>query len=62
MAGNARETALLTLSACEKQGAWSDLALKKNIRKAGSDSRDAALATRLCFGRGFHLLTPNAGR
>ncbi len=50
MAGNARETALLTLSACEKQGAWSDLALKKNIRKAGSDSRDAALATRLCFG------------
>lgn len=50
MAGNARETALLTLSACEKQGAWSDLALKKNIRKAGLDGRDAALATRLCFG------------
>ena len=50
MSGNARETALLTLSACDRQGAWSDLALKKNIRKAGLDSRDAALATRLCFG------------
>lgn len=50
MAENAREVALLTLSACEKQGAWSDLALKKNIRAAGLDSRDAALATRLCFG------------
>ncbi|WP_297717768.1 16S rRNA (cytosine(967)-C(5))-methyltransferase RsmB [Intestinimonas sp.] len=50
MAGNAREVALLTLSACERQGAWSDLSLKKNIRTAGLDSRDAALATRLCFG------------
>ena len=44
MAGvqSAREVALVTLSACEKQGAWSDLALKKNIREAGLDSRDAA--------------------
>lgn len=50
MAGNAREVALLTLSACDRQGAWSDLSLKKNIRAAGLDSRDAALATRLCFG------------
>ncbi|MGN8967396.1 16S rRNA (cytosine(967)-C(5))-methyltransferase RsmB [Intestinimonas sp. HCP28S3_D6] len=50
MAGNAREVALLTLSACDRQGAWSDLSLKKNIRTAGLDSRDAALATRLCFG------------
>ena len=50
MSGNAREVALLTLTACEKQGAWSDLALKKNIRAAGLDSRDAALAARLCFG------------
>ena len=50
MSGNAREVALLTLSACDRQGAWSDLALKKNIRAAGLDSRDAALATRLCFG------------
>lgn len=50
MTGSAREVALVTLSACEKQGAWSDLTLKKNIRAAGLDSRDAALATRLCFG------------
>ena len=49
MAGNAREVALLTLSACEKQGAWSDLALKKNIHSVGLDGRDAALATRLCW-------------
>ena len=50
MKSNAREVALLTLSACEKQGAWSDLALKKNIRDGELDSRDAALATRLSFG------------
>ncbi len=47
---DAREVALLTLVACEKQGAWSDGALKKNIRSAGLDSRDGALATRLCAG------------
>lgn len=50
MTGSAREVALVTLTACEKQGAWSDLALKKNIRAARLDARDAALATRLCFG------------
>lgn len=50
MAGNAREVALLTLAACEKQGAWSDLALKKNIHTAALDTRDAALATKMCFG------------
>lgn len=49
-AKSARETALLTLCACERQGNWSDGLLKKNIREAGLDSRDAALATRLCFG------------
>ena len=47
--GTARSVALDALVACEKQGAWSDLALKKNIRAAGLDARDAALATRLCF-------------
>lgn len=47
---NARETALLTLTACEKQGAWSDGHLKKAIRQAQLDRRDAALASRLCFG------------
>lgn len=46
----AREVALRALVACEKQGAWSDGFLKKTLRTAGLDSRDAALATRLCFG------------
>ena len=50
MPGSAREVALLALSACEKQGAWSDGYLKKTMREAGLDRRDAALATRLCFG------------
>jgi 16S rRNA (cytosine967-C5)-methyltransferase len=47
---NAREIAVLTLVACEKQGAWSDGHLKKAIKQNGLDRRDAALATRLCFG------------
>ena len=46
----AREAALRTLAACEKQGAWSDGYLKRTLRESGLDSRDAALATRLCFG------------
>ena len=44
---DARETALLTLNACERQGGWSDGALKKQISAAGLD---AALATQLCAG------------
>lgn len=47
---DAREVAVLTLAACEKQGAWSDVYLKKMLNQAGLDRRDAALATRLCFG------------
>ena len=47
---DARETALLTLNACQRQGGWSDGVLKKQLSAAGLDSRDAALATRLCFG------------
>ena len=47
---NAREAALRTLVACQRQGAWSDGHLKKEIRSGGLDRRDAALATRLCFG------------
>ena len=47
---NAREVAVLTLVACEKQGAWSDGYLKKAIKQGELDRRDAALATRLCFG------------
>ena len=42
--------ALLALHACEQQGAWSDGFLKKAIREAGLDSRDAGFASRLCFG------------
>lgn len=47
---DAREVALLTLFACERQGAWSDGHLKKQIREARLDARDGALATRLCAG------------
>lgn len=46
----AREIALLALSACEQQGAWSDGYLKKALRDASLDGRDAAFATRICFG------------
>ena len=46
----AREVAIRALVACEKQGAWSDGFLKKTLRMAALDGRDAALATRLCFG------------
>lgn len=41
---------MLTLAACERQGAWSDGYLKRMLREQQLDSRDAALATRLCFG------------
>lgn len=47
---DAREVALLTLYNCQRQGGWSDGVLKKQIASAGLDSRDAALATNLCFG------------
>lgn len=45
-----RDVALLVLSACARQGAWSDGFLKKALREAGLDGRDAGLASRLCFG------------
>lgn len=48
--GSARETAVLTLAACEKQGAWSDVHLKRSIREQELDRRDAALCARLCYG------------
>ncbi len=47
---DARETALLTLNECQRQGGWSDAILKKRLASAGLDSRDGALATQLCFG------------
>lgn len=47
---SAREVAMLTLAACERQGAWSDGHLKRLLRENKLERRDAALATRLCFG------------
>ena len=46
----ARETALNALIACRKNGAWSNGVLKEYIQRDRLDSRDAALATRLCYG------------
>ena len=46
----ARETALHALMACRVSGAWSNGVLKEYIRRDRLDSRDAALATRLCYG------------
>ncbi len=46
----AREVALRTLTACEKQDAWADGFLKKTLKDSGLDGRDAGLATRLTFG------------
>ena len=50
MAASAREIAVLTLTACQRQGAWSDGYLKRMLREHGLDRREAALATRLCLG------------
>ena len=47
---DARTTALTALIACRKQGAWSDGVLKDYIRRDRLDRRDAALASRLCYG------------
>ena len=48
MATTARDAALKALIACRKGGAWSDGALKELL--TGMDRRDAALASRLCYG------------
>lgn len=45
-----RAVALEVLIACEKRHAWSDSALSASIRRAGLSGRDAALASRLCYG------------
>lgn len=47
---NARKTALDALIACRKQAAWSNGILKDYIARDRLDRRDAALATRLCYG------------
>lgn len=46
----ARETALNALIACRKDGAWSNGVLKTYARRDRLDSRDAALAARMCYG------------
>ncbi len=45
---NARDAALLALGDCRSRGAWADGALKQRL--AGLDRREAALASRLCYG------------
>lgn len=47
---SARTTALGALIACRKTGAWSDGVLKEYLRRDRLDPRDAALASRLCYG------------
>ena len=46
----ARETALNVLIASRQEGGWSNTLLKSYIGRDGLDKRDAALATRLCYG------------
>ena len=50
MSRSPRDTALSVLSACRDLGAWSDGSLKKAIARDKLDSRDAAFASRLCYG------------
>lgn len=45
-----REAAFAALTACQKQGAWSDQAIKSAAGKFGLSSRDAALAAHICYG------------
>ena len=46
----ARQTALRVLIACRKEGAWSNSVLKTYLQQDNLDRREAALATRLCYG------------
>ena len=46
----ARETALHALMACRQEDGWSNGVLKNLIVRDKLDGRDAALATRLCYG------------
>ena len=55
----ARETALNALIACRKSGAWPNGALKEYIARDRLSPRDAALATRLCYG--VHAKPEQAG-
>ena len=46
----ARDVALDALMQVDKANAWSDEALRRLIAQNRLDSRDAAFATRLCYG------------
>ena len=46
----ARSVAAAALGAYFRYGAWSELKLKELLASSGLDSRDAALATQLCYG------------
>ena len=46
----ARQTALNVLIACRKEDGWSNGVLKEYLRRDRLDRREAALATRLCYG------------
>lgn len=46
----ARETALNVLIGTRQEGGWSNSLLKNTIHRDRLDKRDAALATRLCYG------------
>ncbi len=46
----ARETALTALMACRQKDAWSNAVLKDYIARDKLDGREAALASRLCYG------------
>ena len=50
MGMNARQIAVSALIARRREGAWSEAYLKKSIRSAKLDRRDAALASSLCYG------------
>ena len=47
---SARETALQVLTGVRKEGGWANGLLKAQIARDRLDRRDAALATRLCYG------------
>lgn len=49
-ADRAREAALEVLTACRRNGAWVDGALKQSLRKNALAGRDAAFASRLAYG------------
>lgn len=46
----ARDAALAALEKWRKNGAWSDAALTAAIKRLQLDTRDAALASRICYG------------